>query len=189
MGCGKNGTFDIHPDFNQWALMVFFDELDEKGPTNNPIPMKLIGRFINSWWRLLKVKTNIFYLEPYAGHGKWDGRAFLSSHQAENTHTGEIGVLTRATIRLSRLRSFWRAVPTAAEKLAQTEGLSYTVGIGEIPLIKQATFSIWETSESMKNYAYKMKAHQEVIRKTRKENWYTEEMFLRFKVIKKIINI
>jgi hypothetical protein len=89
---------------------------------------------------------------------------------------------------LSRLRSFWKAVPAAAENLSQTEGLTYSVGIGEVPFIKQATFSIWETAESMKNYAYKMRAHQEVIRKTRKEAWYSEEMFLRFKVIKKIIN-
>jgi len=25
MGSGRNGTFDIRPDFNQWAIMVFFD--------------------------------------------------------------------------------------------------------------------------------------------------------------------
>ena len=188
MGCGKNGTFDIHPDFNQWALMVFFDELDQKEPTSNHIPMKLIGGFINSWWRLLKVKTNIFYLEPYAGHGSWDGREFITGHKGVDDPAGEIGVLTRATIKLSRLRSFWKAVPAAAENLTQTEGLSYSVGIGEAPFIKQATFSIWKSAENMKNYAYKMRAHQEVIRKTRKEGWYSEEMFLRFKIIKKIIN-
>ena len=188
MGCGKNGTFDIHPDFNQWALMVFYDanELDSQTDTN--IPIKLVGGFIAGWWKLFKVKTNSFFLEPYAGHGSWDGREFIASNRRMEDPPGEIGVLTRATIRLSRLRSFWRAVPAAAENLAQTEGLTFSVGIGELPFIKQATFSIWETAESMKNYAYKMRAHQEVIRKTRKEAWYSEEMFLRFKVIKKIIN-
>ena len=188
MGCGKNGTFDINPDFNQWALMIFFDEHDYKEPSNSNFPVKLIGGFISGWWSFFKVKTNIFYLEPYAGHGSWDGREFVSSKKGIDDPSGEIGVLTRATIRLSRLSSFWRAVPAAAENLSQTEGLTYSVGIGEVPFIKQATFSIWENAESMKNYAYKMRAHQEVIRKTRKEDWYAEEMFLRFKVIKKIIN-
>ena len=188
MGCGKNGTFDIHPDFNQWALMVFYDAPEQKGKSENTIPIKLVGAFISGWWKFFKVKTNMFLLEPYTGHGSWDGREFVSAHKGIEDPSGEIGVLTRATIKLSRLRSFWRAVPAAAENLSETEGLNYSVGIGEVPFIKQATFSIWENAESMKNYAYKMRAHQEVIRKTRKEGWYSEEMFLRFKIIKKIIN-
>ena len=36
----------------------------------------------------------------------------------------------------------------------------------------------------MKNFAYQMKEHTEVIRKTRKENWYSEDMFVRFKPLK-----
>jgi hypothetical protein len=188
MGCGKNGTFDIHPDFNQWALMVFYNAPELKGASENIIPIKLVGGFIAGWWKVFKVKTNMFLLEPYTGHGSWDGREFLSGHKGVEDPSGEIGVLTRATIKLSRLRSFWRAVPGAAENLTQTEGLNYSVGIGEVPFIKQATFSIWENAESMKNYAYKMRAHQEVIRKTRKEGWYSEEMFLRFKIKNKMIN-
>ena len=34
----------------------------------------------------------------------------------------------------------------------------------------------------MKQFAYKMKNHAEVIQKTRKENWYSEDMFVRFEV-------
>jgi hypothetical protein len=75
-------------------------------------------------------------------------------------------------------------VPKVAQNMNQQKGFVYSVGIGEIPFIKQATFSIWESSEEMKTFAYKKRDHQEVIQKTRKEQWYTEEMFLRFKVLK-----
>jgi hypothetical protein len=167
--------------------MFFYDAPDQKRTSENIIPIKLVGGFISGWWKFFKVKTNMFLLEPYAGHGSWDGREFVSGHKGVEDPSEEIGVLTRATIKLSRLRSFWKAVPAAAEDLADTEGLTYSVGIGEAPFIKQATFSIWETAEKMKNYAYKMRAHQEVIRKTRKEGWYSEEMFLRFKIINKMI--
>jgi hypothetical protein len=183
MGCGKNGTFDIHPDFNQWALMVFYKENEMDIQSSKPDIGRILGEFITAWWRLFKVQISIFNLEPYAGHGSWDGQEFVEKRKGVDDPAGRIGVLTRATIRISKLHKFWKAVPSTAEKLGETKGLIYSIGIGEIPFIKQATFSIWETAEDMKNYAYKMRAHQEVIQKTRKEDWYAEEMFLRFKVI------
>ena len=35
----------------------------------------------------------------------------------------------------------------------------------------------------MKQFAYSMQEHAEVIRKTRKEDWYSEEMFVRFIIV------
>jgi hypothetical protein len=100
-----------------------------------------------------------------------------------NEIEGKIAVLTRATIRLSKLKSFWKSVPDVSAQMQDAKGLIASFGIGEIPFIKQATLSIWEDVESMKTFAYQMKAHQTVIQKTRKENWYSEEMFTRFEVI------
>jgi heme-degrading monooxygenase HmoA len=185
MGCGRNGSFDIQPDFNQWAVMIFFkpDSATELGQGINQAT-RLLGRLINHWWRLFGVQRHLFLLEPYAGHGTWDGKSFIDPPAGKITDPpGRIGVLTRASIRLSRLRQFWGAVSGAAEGLSESKGFQYSVGIGEVPFIKQATFSVWSSAEDMKNYAYKKVEHQEVIRRTRKEDWYTEEMFLRFSVL------
>jgi hypothetical protein len=35
----------------------------------------------------------------------------------------------------------------------------------------------------MKAFAYKMQEHRNVIQKTRTRNWYSEEMFTRFRVL------
>jgi hypothetical protein len=180
MGSGKNGTFDIMPDFNQWAIMVFFDA-DQHEKTEI---QALIGKFIMCWWRFFKADTRYFLLEPYAGHGTWDGKSFVDSSKKIADPEGKIAVLTRATIRLSRLQHFWKAVPKTADQLEANKGFIYSIGIGEIPFIKQATFSVWESIEDMKAFAYKKMAHQDVIRRTRKESWYSEEMFLRFKILK-----
>jgi hypothetical protein len=180
MGSGKNGTFDIRPDFNQWAIMVFFnaDQFPEEDV------QRLLGNFIVGWWNFFKADTRFFLLEPYAGHGTWDGKSFVDNRNKMDDPEGKIGVLTRATIRLSRLQHFWKAVPKTADQLEANKGFVFSIGIGEIPFIKQATFSVWESIEDMKAFAYKKMAHQDVIRRTRKESWYSEEMFLRFKILR-----
>jgi hypothetical protein len=90
-------------------------------------------------------------------------------------------VLTRATIRLNRLKNFWQYVDNVASKTNTAKGFIMSVGIGELPWIRQGTFSLWQNKEDMKAFAYQMHEHIEVIQKTRKENWYSEEMFIRFK--------
>jgi heme-degrading monooxygenase HmoA len=122
-------------------------------------------------------------LNPIEGHGTWDGKKCFGNLPKQTDYAGKIAVLTRATIRLSRLTNFWQHVNPVAEKMATSEGFIKSVGIGEIPWIKQATFSIWESKEQMKNFAYKMKEHAVVVKKTHQEKWYSEEMFVRFEIL------
>ncbi|MDI9364432.1 MAG: hypothetical protein QM541_05745 [Flavobacterium sp.] len=60
------------------------------------------------------------------------------------------------------------------------KGFVTSFGIGELPFVKQATFSIWDSKTNMKNFAYNLHQHKEVISKTHKEDWYSEDMFTRF---------
>jgi hypothetical protein len=181
LGCGKNGTFDKHPEWQQWGILAVHSEQS----INQTSSIKqLYGSFINSWCWLFNCEVCTFYLEAIEGHGKWDGRECFGKLPRQSDYDGTIAVLTRATIRLSQLSSFWKNVSGVAVQMNGAKGFVTSIGIGEMPYIKQATFSIWQNKESMKNFAYQMKEHAEVIRKTRKENWYSEDMFARFKVLK-----
>ena len=44
-----------------------------------------------------------------------------------------------------------------------------------------------EAKAMMKKFAYRMPKHKEVIQKTRKEKWYSEDMFTRFTIQQKIV--
>lgn len=186
MGTGKNGSFDIEPDLSKWTILLFFRK--EK-PIEEIDFHSITGRFLIQWWKLFHVALRGYLLEPYNGHGTWDGRSFPGASPKEAIPEGKIAVLTRATIRFSRLIAFWKAVPGASIQLNQQPGLLFSIGIGEIPFIKQATFSFWESEGHMKAYAYGQNNHKEVIRRTRKEAWYSEEMFLRFKVLEDALNL
>jgi hypothetical protein len=89
-------------------------------------------------------------------------------------------VLTRAKIRFRKLFSFWSKVGSVSHTLSNYDGLVLSIGIGEWPLIQQATLSLWKTQAEMMNYAYKNEKHKEVVLLTRKLNWYSEELFARF---------
>ena len=78
-------------------------------------------------------------------------------------------MLTRATICIRRLKNFWQHVDSVASKISVSKGLILSAGIGELPWIKQGTFSVWQSKEDMKAFAYQMNEHIEVIQKTRKE--------------------
>jgi heme-degrading monooxygenase HmoA len=67
--------------------------------------------------------------------------------------------------------------------MTDAPGYITSFGVGEAPVYRQATFSVWESMEHMKAFAYGSKQHAEVIKKTRSEGWYSEELFARFRII------
>lgn len=177
LGCGRNGTFDIHPDWRQWGILSVSDNYKPQ-TTNHQL---FYGSFIKWWWLFFKCEVFTMILEPIEGHGTWDGKEAFGSLPKQTEYEGLVAVLTRATIRLNKLESFWKNVNGVASRMNDVPGFITSIGIGEVPWIKQATFSIWQSKEHMKQFAYKMHEHAEVIRKTKKENWYSEDMFVRFK--------
>ncbi len=177
MGTGKNGTFDIRPDLNQWAyLWVWESESDYQKFLKNSLISKYLNKFADGFFNI--------YLSPKQSHGFWDGKQPFENNT--NSPFGEeepIVVLTRATIKLSKANDFWKNVPEIAQNFSKNEGFIYSIGVGEFPLLKQATLSIWKNESSMKAFAYHKNQHAEVIKKTRQNKWYSEELFARFSLV------
>lgn len=186
MGTGRNGTFDLTPDLKQWAVMVFMEEDPREGDpslTGDALNRKLYGERITSQWADWGCETWTILLEVIEGHGSWDGLALGSRTGQSKNIEGPVAILTRATIRWSKLISFWKHVAPVAKRFFDAPGVLFSVGIGEAPFFRQATFSLWSDIQDMKNFAYRSAEHRDVIGKTRSQRWYTEEMFLRFKPI------
>lgn len=189
MGSGKNGTFDIVPDWKQWSIMVVLPadhfSNDTTGISTETLIYNSLGKFIQRYIGVFKGQAQALLLEPREGHGLWNGREVFGplERKADNWE-GPIAVMTRATIRLSRAKAFWQHVDQVASQMASAPGFITSYGIGEVPFIKQATFSIWESKQAMQAFAYQMHEHREVIKKTYAEKWYSEEMFVRFRIIR-----
>jgi hypothetical protein len=183
LGCGRSGSFDLNPDWNQYGIFTVSDSTDLSPFSHERYDSwkkEYYGSFISKWWTFCGCETWTIILEPVLSHGSWSG-VELFPETVNKTYKGPVGVLTRATIRASKATEFWKNVKPLQEKMKDVQGLVFSVGIGEMPLLKQATFSLWENEEHMKSFAYSMKQHRAVISKTRSLDWYSEEMFTRFR--------
>lgn len=173
MGCGRSRSFDFRPDYRRWAVLLVSAGNEPSEP----------GKLMYAWWKLFRVSVWKISLVPASSHGKWDGDPLFDTiSPAQNKNECPVVVLTRATIRLSRAAAFWRAVPAVSEKLLKAPGLIFSIGIGEMPWLKQATLSIWENQAAMQAFAYGQQEHASVIKRTKQERWYREEMFVRFRL-------
>lgn len=124
-------------------------------------------------------------LEPLKSQGLWDGQNPFDyvGKTPNNSDEAPIAVLTRAAISWRKVRRFWGFVEPTSAALAGVVGVRAAIGLGELPLVRQATFSVWESAAAMQQYAYHDARHREVIQLTRKEKWYAEELFVRFRVL------
>lgn len=186
MGSGKGGTFSKRPDLQQWAILTSsnlrFKHIQLKNSAPEIVLQRLYGRFIKWWLLLFNCETTTYLLVPVEGHGRWDGKNAFGELPYKSDYDGKIAVLTRASIRLNQQKRFWSHVQSVSDSMHKAQGFIKSYGIGEMPYFKQATFSIWENKTAMKQFAYQTEEHKDVIEKTRKENWYSEDMFVRFRI-------
>ena len=125
-------------------------------------------------------ETWTVFLTPYSARGKWSGQ----SPFAEETPVaaGPIAALTRATVKPKVAAQFWKRVPDISSVIGQDPNVMFKIGIGEVPLMQQITFSIWPDSDTMANFARKNGPHAKAIKAVRDGQWFREELYARFRV-------
>jgi heme-degrading monooxygenase HmoA len=118
-------------------------------------------------------------LRLLGGHGRWRGIDPLDGLEA-GSDDGRVAIITRADVRRRSWRAFGEAGRSVDTELHEAQGLIDVVGVGEAPVGRLATFSLWESLDAATTFAYSMPRHIEVMRRTRDEDWYAEELFARF---------
>ena len=172
LGTGRGATMTIGADLRRWALFAVWE--DEAA-----LDAFLAESPVAARWTELARESWHVRLRTVRAHGAWGGTNPLTAvAPAQPEHP--IAILTRAAIRPARLLRFYRAIEPPATQLGRSAGLLASVGVGEWPIARQATFSLWRSLADAQEFAYRSQAHMDVVLRTRAEDWYSEELFARF---------
>ena len=165
VGAGSGGGFSLEPDWSRYGLFAVWQSA---------------------------AHAERFFAEPapvvarYREHSDEEWTIRLEATQSKGKWSGENPFLTVADARHAALANAARllaAVPATSAALARAPGLLISVGVGEIPYLRQATFSLWRDEAALRDFAYRDPVHREVIARTRDERWYSEELFARFRPV------
>ncbi len=171
LGTGSGNGFSIKPDFSTFGFLAVFK--------SEELAKEFLGTDVVKEYTQTTVSYSHVLMRTVKSHGEWSKlKPFESS--VEYDKTKPLAVITRATIKPKLAYQFWKNVPAVSKSMDKYDELIFSKGIGEFPLLMQATFSLWSSAEAMMNYAYKNPKHAEMVKKTRELNWYSEELFARF---------
>jgi hypothetical protein len=170
LGSGRRGGFGLAPSFERQGLIGFFDdEASARAFAERSASLRVYREHASE--HLLAL------LRAVACRGSWGGQSLAVTAAAGAG--GPVASLTRAAIRPRHAARFWRHSPPAQAGVAQAPGCRLAVGLGEAPLLRQATFSLWDDTEAMLAYA-QHGAHQRAARAAWGEGHFSEWMFTRF---------
>jgi spheroidene monooxygenase len=169
LGSGRDGGFGLVPSLDRQGLFALFD--DDRSADAFIDRSALVDRY-----RSHADELWIARLRASSCRGSWGGMRMSVTAQADAN--APVAALTRASIRPRHAIAFWRHSPPSEAGLARATGCRLAVGLGEAPVLRQATFSLWNDTVSMDAYA-RHGAHLDAIRAAQRGGFFSESMFVR----------
>ncbi len=169
LGSGRGGGFGLAPGFDHQGFIAFFDDAVRAQAFAADSPVML-------GYRRHARESLTVLMRATSSRGRWGGVDFAVT--ARQANDAPVAAITRASIRLRHAARFWRHAPATHDGIALAEGCRLAIGLGEAPLLRQATFSLWDNSDALEAYA-RGGAHLAASRGALQQGWFSESMFLR----------
>ena len=173
-GSGTGEGFTPVPNTSVYAILATWpDEATARAQTQNAD--------IFNTYRAKSSEDWTIFMETSSARGVWSGGTPFSPTGC--SIDGPLAALTRATVKPSVAMKFWSRVPDISQMIGSDRNVAFKIGIGEVPLLHQVTFSIWPDTKSMASFARENGPHAAAIKAVRDGNWFAEELYARFAIL------
>ncbi len=170
--CGSGKGEGFNPTLNPSVIGIL-----AVWPDAETAAARISGETVFARYRARAAEHWSVLLTPTSVRGAWDGQIPFDA-QADQA-TGPMAALTRASIKRGVIPRFWRQVPDISANIGSDPNCTFKIGIGELPLIDQITFSVWPSKSAMDGFA-RTGPHGAAIKAVRDGGWFSEELFARF---------
>lgn len=177
-GSGTGEGFTPIPNTGVYAILATW-------PDQQTAETQIAQSSIFKRYRTMAEESYTLLLHPLSVRGKWSGQTPFAADPQPNS-TGPIAALTRATVRPRAAMRFWSRVPDISSVIGSDENVAFKIGIGEVPLLHQITFSVWPDTEGMAHFARHDGPHARAIKAVRDGNWFSEELYARFSILSEL---
>lgn len=173
-GSGTGEGFTPRPNTGVYAILATWPDLAtaQRQTAEAPIFRRYARRAVECY---------TLFMQTTSVRGAWSGTTPFEPEGT--TDTGPVAALTRATIRPLVALRFWRRVPDISAVIGTDPNVAFKIGIGEVPLLHQVTFSVWPDTARMAAFARHDGPHARAIRAVRDGDWFREELYARFNIV------
>lgn len=176
LGSGTREGFHPFPNFSVYAILATWPSVavGQAAIAESPVYQRYRAHAVEDW---------TVHLSATQCRGQWSGEAaFDVLPGPPASQQDSLAVLTRASVKLPHVISFWRRVPDISATIRDQPSLLFKIGLGEVPWLHQVTFSIWRDCQAMEAFAYRG-FHADAVAQVRAQGWFSEELFARFRVV------
>jgi len=175
-GSGTGDGFTPVPNTAVYAILAAWPDLGTaRTRTGHHRLYRWYQRWSSEHWTV--------FLSAISSRGAWAGTEPFEIHKIDQS-AGPIAILTRATVKPSIVVQFWNRVPGISAVISADPNVLFKIGIGEVPLLHQVTFSIWPDVTTMAAFARDpVGPHARAITAVRNGQWFKEELYARFAIL------
>lgn len=171
-------------DFSRWALAKpnfrrwgFFCVWENESALEAFVSESAITRR----WRENSLEVWHAQLTPRRSSGTWHSSNPLDNHEQVQLPKGPVAMLTRGELYIRKVPTFWlETTRVAVTDVLTRPGFLAGVALVEMPLVEVMTFTLWDSVESVMDFARKRPAHSSLIERDKHEKIFRAFFYAQF---------
>lgn len=163
------------PNFKRWGFFAIWEDEAALDAFLSESP-------ISQQWNENEVEVWQVRLKPAHTSGTWHGANPLGEIGTHEPSEGPVAMLTRGELHLRKVPTFWLSTTmVAVNDVLEVPGFLAGVALVERPFMEVMTFTLWNSTDDVMEFARNRPAHSGLIERDRTENIFRAFFYAHFK--------